>query len=128
MEDANNRYSGTVFLAMMIIVASATGGGGGWEDAGARIVYGADNCLYVEGTIVDKTEEPYEIWVISNEGNFRIITDEDSWNAAEINKTYSGQICSTEDSFLWELWQQIIAGADVLDLQDFNVGELYGSS
>ena len=110
-----------VFLTvLMFVVAVPTGA---VKDTGLSIVAGGE-CEYIEGTIVNKTDDDgfWKLWIVSNVGNMKTTVDQGTYDAVEIGETYSGQVCNG-DGPLWDLVLWLMANPG--QAENISIGELW---
>ncbi len=105
---------------LMFVIAVPTGS---VKDTGLSIVAGG-NCEYIEGTIVNKTDDDgfWKIWIVSNVGNMKTTVDQGTYDSVEIGETYSGQVCEG-DGPLWDLVLWLMANPG--EAENISIGELW---
>ena len=105
---------------LMFVIAVPTGS---VKDTGLSIVAGG-NCEYIEGTIVNKTDDDgfWKIWIVSNVGNMKTTVDQGTYDSVEIGETYSGQVCDG-DGPLWDLVLWLMANPG--EAENISIGELW---
>ena len=110
-----------VFLTVLMFVFAVPTGA--VKDTGLSIVAGGE-CEYIEGTIVNKTDDDgfWKIWVVSNVGNMKTTVDQSTYDSVEIGETYSGQVCNG-DGALWDLVLWLMANPG--EAENISIGELW---
>ena len=111
-----------IFCLLVLVMLVVAVPSGSMKDTGLSIAAGGE-CDYVNGNIVDKTTDNgyWDLYVVSNIGNYIISVSEETYNSVEIGDSYGGQVCNG-DGPLWDLVLWLIAHpgeADNITIGDF---------